>query len=148
MSNWILRASQDYLYPVYEMLHTELLKHEILHADETELQVLHELGKKPQSKSYMWLYRTSGDTDKQIVMYEYRADRKQENPKEFLSGFKVIFIQTDMPIHSLPEDITVVGCWAHARRKFDEAVKSLPKGKAKNSSAAQGLAYCTLLFEI
>ena len=42
----------------------------------------------------------------------------------------------------------MVGCWAHARRKFDEAMKSLPKGKAKGSSAAQGLAYCTLLFEI
>ena len=149
MSNWILRAAQDYLYPVYEMLHTELLKHEILHADETELQVLHEPGKKPQSKSYMWLYRTSGDTDKPIVMYEYQPDRRQEHPKEFLNGFKG-YIHTDgyAGYHSLPEDITVVGCWAHARRKFDEAVKSLPKGKAKNSTAAQGLAYCTLLFEI
>lgn len=42
----------------------------------------------------------------------------------------------------------MVGCWAHARRKFDEAMKSLPKGKAKGSSAAQGLAYCELLFKI
>ena len=42
----------------------------------------------------------------------------------------------------------MVGCWAHARRKFDEALKSLPKGKAKGSSASQGLAYCNLLFEI
>ena len=50
--------------------------------------------------------------------------------------------------HSLPEEITVVGCWAHARRKFDEAVKSLPKGKSKGGSAAQGLAYCNLLFAI
>lgn len=66
MSNWILCALQDYLYPVYEMLHTELIKYEMLHADETELQVLHEPGKKPQSKSYMWLYRTSGDTDNRL----------------------------------------------------------------------------------
>ena len=50
--------------------------------------------------------------------------------------------------HDLGEDITVVGCWAHARRKFDEAVKSLPKGKAKGSSASQGLTYCNLLFGI
>ena len=50
--------------------------------------------------------------------------------------------------HSLPDEITAVGCWAHARRKFDEAMKSLPKGKAKSSSAAQGLAYCNLLFKI
>ncbi len=40
----------------------------------------------------------------------------------------------------------MVGCWAHLRRKFDEAMRSLPKGKAKDSSAAQGLAYCSLLF--
>lgn len=42
----------------------------------------------------------------------------------------------------------MVGCWTHARRKFDEAVKSLPKGKAKGSSAAQGLAYCQKLFDL
>ena len=41
-----------------------------------------------------------------------------------------------------------MGCWVHARRKFDEAMKSLPKEKAKGSSAAQGLAYCNLLFKI
>ena len=50
--------------------------------------------------------------------------------------------------HDLGEDITVVGCWAHARRKFDETVKSLLKGKAKGSSASQGLADCNLLFKI
>ena len=50
--------------------------------------------------------------------------------------------------HGLPEGITVVGCHAHLRRKFDEAIKSLPKGKAKGSSAYQGLAYCDMLFAI
>ena len=57
MSNWILRATEDYLTPVYEQLHKELLKQDVLHADETTLQVFHEPGKKPQSQSYMWLYR-------------------------------------------------------------------------------------------
>ena len=42
----------------------------------------------------------------------------------------------------------MAGYWAHLRRKFDEAIKSLPKEKVKGSSAAQGLAYCNLLFEI
>ena len=59
MSNWILKASNNWLAPVFEAMHTELLKHDILHADETVLQVLHEPGKAAQSKSYMWLYRTS-----------------------------------------------------------------------------------------
>ena len=149
MSNWILKATEDYLIPVYEQLHKELLKRDVLHADETTLQVLHEPGKKPQSDSYMWLYRTSGDTDKPIVLYEYQPGRGAMHPKEFLAEYKG-YLHTDgyAGYHDLGKDITVVGCWAHARRKFDEAVKSLPKGKAKGSSASQGLAYCNLLFGI
>ena len=149
MSNWILRATEDYLTPVYKQLHKELLKRDVLHADETTLQVLHEPGKKPQTDSYMWLYRTSGDTDKPIVLYEYQPGRGAKHPKEFLAGYKG-YLHTDgyAGYHDLGEDITVVGCWAHLRRKFDEAVKSLPKGKSKGSSASQGLAYCNLLFEI
>ena len=149
MSNWILKATEDYLTPVYEQLHKELLKRDVLHADETTLQVLHEPGKKPQTDSYMWLYRTSGDTDKPIVLYEYQPGRGAKHPKEFLAGYTG-YLHTDgyAVYHDLGEDITVVGCWAHARRKFDEAVKSLPKGKGKGSSASQGLAYCNLLFEI
>lgn len=142
-----MKASQDYLEPVYEQLHRELLAKEVLHADETTLQVPHEPGKEPQSKSYMWLYRTSGDTDNPVVMYEYQSGRGAVHPREFLEGFKG-YLHADgyAGYHNLPEDITVVGCWAHLRRKFDEAMKSLPKSKAKNSSAAQGLAYCSLLF--
>ena len=149
MSNWILRASEIYLTPVYEQLHRELLTRDVLHADETTLQVLHEPGKKPQTESYMWLYRTSGDTDKPIVMYEYQPGRGAKHPKAFLTGYKG-YLHTDgyAGYHDLGEGITIVGCMAHARRKFDEALKSLPKGKVKSSSAYQGLAYCDLLFAI
>jgi len=149
MSNWILKATEDYLAPIYEQLHKELLTRDVLHADETTLQVLYEPGKKPESESYMWLYRTSGDTDKPIVLYEYQPGRGAKHPKEFLAGYNG-YLHTDgyAGYHDLGEDITVVGCWAHARRKFDEAVKSLPKGKAKGSSASQGLTYCNLLFGI
>ena len=73
MSNWILRATEDYLVPVYQRLHEELLKREVLHADETTLQVLHEPGKKPESESFMWLYRTSGDTEENDPMLELSA---------------------------------------------------------------------------
>ena len=148
MSNWLMRCEEDYFEPVYEELHRQLVRHQVLHADETTLQVLHEPGKKPQSKSYMWLYRTSGDAGHPIVLYEYQPDRKKEHPKEFLAGFRG-YLHTDgySGYHDLPDGITVVGCWAHARRYFDEAVKSLPKGKQSGSSAATGLAYCTKLFQ-
>ena len=148
MSNWLLWSAEHLLAPVYDLLHQELLKRDVLHADETTLQVLHEPGKTAQSNSYMWLYRTSGDTGRPIVLYDYQPGRGACYPKAFLNGFKG-YLHTDgyAVYHKLPE-ITAVGCWAHARRKFDEAMKSLPKGKAKSSSAHQGLAYCNLLFNI
>jgi len=148
MSNWLMRCEEDWLEPVYDLLHQQLVLYEVLHADETTLQVLHELGKKAQTKSYMWLYRTSREAEHPIVLYEYQPDRKKEHPKEFLAGFRG-YLHTDgyAGYHDLPESITGVGCWAHARRYFDEAVKSLPKGKRSGSSAATGLAYCTKLFQ-
>lgn len=149
MSNWILRCSKDWLTPVYEVLHQELLKNQVLHADETTLQVLKEPGKSATSKSYMWLYRTSGDAEKSVVLYEYQPDRKSTRPQEFLGGFSG-YLHCDgyAGYHNLNENIQIVGCWAHARRKFDEAVKSLPKDKQKTGSAATGLAYCSKLFHI
>ena len=149
MSNWVLRCSTDWLKPVYARLHEELLKHTSLHADETTLQVLREDGKKAQAKSYMWLYRTSGDTQQSIVLYDYRPDRKAENAKTFLQGFTG-YLHADgySGYHKLPDNITVVGCWAHARRKFDEALNGLPEKDRTGSEALTGKQYCDDLFKI
>ena len=53
MSNWFIRCANDWLSPVYSALRQELNLREVLHADETTLQVLHEPGRKAQSKSYI-----------------------------------------------------------------------------------------------
>ena len=149
MSNWLMWASEHWLAPIYEQLHKQLVSQKVLHADETTLQVLHEEGKKAQSKSYMWLYRTSGDAEHPIVLYEYKPDRKSENAEKFLSGFSG-WLHADgyQGYHRLPENISVVGCWAHARRKFDEAVNALPKPEQAGSAALEGQRYCTKLFAI
>ena len=92
-----------------------------------------------QSKSYMWLYRTGGDAEHPIVLYDYRPDRKAKNAEEFLEGFSG-YLHADgyQGYHKLRPDIRVVGCWAHARRKFDEAVKSLPKKEQAGCTALEG----------
>ena len=149
MSNWTLRASDDWLRPVYEAMHRRLVREEVLHADETTLQVLKEPGKSAQSKSYMWLYRTGAHASHPMVLYEYRPDRKASNAEKFLNGFTGWLHADGYPgYHSLPERIRVVGCWAHLRCKFDEAVKSLPKKDQSDSAALQGQAYCSKLFFI
>jgi transposase len=149
MSNWIVKCSQDWLEPVYNALHEMLRKQKILHADETTLQVLHEPGKEAQTDSYMWLYRTSGDTEMPVVLYDYQPDRKAKRPAEFLKGFRG-YLHTDgySGYHALPDEVLIVGCWAHARRKFDEALKGLPPRDQAGSLALKGKQYCDRLFEL
>lgn len=150
MSNWVLKSTELWLKPLYDELHKRLLMQEVLHADETTLQVLAEEGRKATANSYMWLYRTSGDNNNPIVLYEYQPGRGSKYPQKFLEGFKG-YLHTDgyAGYHSLSNNITVVGCLAHLRRKFDEAVKAQPKGKsARLSAAKQGLSYCNQLFKL
>jgi transposase len=109
--------------------------------------VLHEDGKNAQSKSYMWLYRTSGEAKHQIVLYDYQPNRKAENPEKFLMDFKgCLHADGYDGYHRLPDSITVVGCWAHARRKFDELLQTIPKDKRELSDAFKGIQYCDKLF--
>lgn len=148
MSNWLIKASEQWLTPIYEKLKEKLVEHEVLHADETKVQVLKESGKKAETNSYMWLYRTSGDAKSSIILYEYQPNRKHEHPKNFLENFKG-YLHTDgyEAYHKLPDDIISVGCLAHLRRKFVDALKAIPKDKQKNSPAAKAVAYCDKLFE-
>ena len=155
MSNWVIKAAEDWLEPIYDRLREILLTYDVIHADETTLQVLHEPGKAPQSKSYMWLYRTSGydphdiAVKHPIVLYEYKSDRRSKHPEAFLKDFKG-YCHADGydGYHALPENITVVGCWSHARRKWDEAVKALPEKDREGSNVLRGKRYCDKLFEI
>lgn len=149
MSNWLLKATEDWLQPVYDILHQQLCKERVLHGDETTLQVLHEKGKSATSRSYMWLYRTSGNTETPIVLYDYQPNRKAENAEKFLEGFTG-WLHADgyQGYHRLPEQIRVVGCWAHARRKFDEALTAVPKEQQSASKPAEALCYIAKLFQL
>jgi hypothetical protein len=97
----------------------------------------------------MWLYRTSGDPPHPIVIYEYQETRSGSHPKRFLDKFKG-YLHADgyAGYRSLSADITVVGCWAHLRRKFDEAVKSAPPDGRAGLPSQKGLDFCNRLFAL
>jgi len=84
----------DWLEPIYDALHARMLALDVLHGDETTFQVLHEKGRAPQTKSYLWVYRTSGDAGFAIVLCEYQTGRGSEYPIAFLAGFNG-FLHTD-----------------------------------------------------
>ena len=149
MANWLLNISEKWLRPVYDTLREQLCREPVLHADETTLQVLKEPGRSSTSKSYMWLYRTSGCAKQAVVLYEYQPTRKAEHAEAFLKGFSG-WLHADgyQGYHKLPENIRVVGCWAHARRKFDEALQTLPKEMQRDAPAVIGECYCPRLFKL
>lgn len=149
MSNWLIRATEDWLKPIYGALKQRLLQRDVLHGDETTLQVLKEPGKTTQSKSYMWLFRTSSDAEHPIVLYNYQPDRKAVRAAAFLEGFEGYLHADGYEVyHKLPPGITVVGCLAHARRKFDEALKSVAPKAHADSLALAGKCFCDKLFEL
>ena len=146
MSNWIMYAAENWFEPIYNKMKADLLKQEIIHADETSVQVLQEDGKKAESKSFMWLFRT-GRYGPGIVLYEYQPSRSREHAKQFLQGFSGYLATDAYAGYSGLPDVVNVGCWAHARRGFSDAIKA-SGSKNKNPKALEGLGFCNQLFEI
>jgi hypothetical protein len=150
MYSWIIRCSEDYLEPIFDEWHKRLCKHKFMHSDGTPLQVLEEPGKPPQSESCMWVYRTSGDAEHPIVLYDYQPDKRQERPQVFLKDFSG-YLMTDgaSSYRNLPDGIILVGCFAHVRSRFFDAIKVIPKDEDRiGSLASVGLKYCDDLFDI
>jgi len=148
LANWMIHGAEDWLSIIYNRMHDYLLKQDIIHADESTLQVLHEEGRTASQKSYMWLYMT-GHLGPQIVLYDYRTTRANKHPMKFLSGYKG-YLHTDgyAGYNNIP-NVTIVGCFAQARRKFADALKAVTD-KTSNSALAskEGLDYCNKLFTI
>lgn len=148
MANWVIRCSQDYLMPVVEHLRKELLSRDIVHCDETPVQVLKEEGKKPQTKSYMWLYRTGNDEKAPVILYDYQPSRNGDHAVTYLKEFKGYVHSDGFSGYNKLKDITRCGCWAHLRRKFVEAIPTKKSKDASLTSAEIGRDYCNQLFKI
>ena len=139
MANWTIQCADRYLAILYDYLHEKMYGYHVLQADETPVLVNKD-GRPAGSKSYMWVYRTGRMyTECQIVLYEYQKTRNASHPREFLKDFNGVCVtdgyQVYHTIEGEREDLKIAGCWSHARRRFDEAVKALPKAKQKDSRA-------------
>lgn len=148
MAHWIITAGQEYMQPMYDYFHRELLKRRFLMMDETPIQVLKEEGRRAQSKSYFWLIRTGEDGLNPIILYNYTSTRAGENAKKFLDGMEPgFYLMADgYQGYNKVKETKRCCCWAHIRRYLLEAI---PKGQEKDYSnpAVQGVLYCNKLFE-
>lgn len=139
MAHWTILCAERYLSVFYDYLHENLYKHHVIQADETPVLVTKE-NRTEGNKHFMWVYRTGRlSGNKQIVLYDYQPSRKSDHPRNFLKKFDGVCVtdgyQVYHTIEKEREDLRIAGCWAHARRRFDEALKAQPKAKQKDTLA-------------
>lgn len=141
LNNWGLKSTEYYFKTMYDLLKKKLLAQPILHADETYYTVL----ESETVKIYYWVFLSSKHDEHGITLYHHNPHRSGQGALDLLGDFYG-YLHCDMwqAYRQLPE-ATLVGCWAHARRKFFEAV---PQNASDKSVAKQGWKYCTQMFRL
>ena len=146
LANWVIQASEIYLKPFSDAFLAELLRQSVIHADETVIQVNKEPGRTATAESRIWAYASSKRAEKQIRCFRYEESRKGACAEKVLKGYGGIVISDGYSGYNLLNKAIRAGCWAHARRKWLEA---MPKDATlENSLAAKGLDYCSRLFHL
>ena len=147
MANWVIQNSEAFFLPMYEYFQRKLLERKFAMADETPLQVLHEPGRRAQTQSYMWLFRSGEDGLPPIIFYKYSETRAGENAVDFLRGFKGYLMCDGYSGYNKVPDAKRTACWAHIRRYLTDAI---PKGKALDYTqpSVQGVMYINQLFHL
>ncbi len=148
-AHWMVRCG-ELIQPLINLLRDKLLESPVVHCDETVVKVLNEPDKTPQSQSYMWVQVSEPLPGEHVVLFDYAPTRSGSVPVKLLEGFKG-YLQTDgyegYAAVGRQEGVISQGCWAHARRKFDEAIKGQKKG-SKPGKAHVALYYIQKLYRI
>ena len=139
LANWMIKMGV-LVQPLINRLSEIANEQSILHMNETPLQVLNELNKTAQSKSYMWVLATT-QASIPIVLYHYSASRSGDIPTTLLPDFSGALMVDDYEDYAAvcnENQLTRLGCWAHARREFIDAQRQQPKGKSGKADIALG----------
>jgi len=127
LDGWVMRVG-ELLTPIVAAMRRDLLNHSYLQADETTVPVQMHDKRGADHQAYLWQYgKPGGET-----VFEFQLGRGREGPRKFLGEWEGI-LQTDgyQAYDGVGGSKMVhVGCWAHARRKFVDAVKVNPKDAA------------------
>lgn len=127
LDGWVMRVG-ELLEPVVAAMRQDLLRASYLQADETTVPVQMHDQRGADHQAYLWQYGSPGGE----TVFEFQLGRGREGPQKFLAHWEGI-LQTDgyqAYDHIGGPKLVHVGCWAHARRKFVDAVKVHPQDGA------------------
>jgi len=152
MASWVIRCAERYFSLITDRMHEHLLQSKVLHADETPVLVNKD-GRKAGVKSYMWVYRTGRNEEKEIVLYDYQKTRKADHPKEYLKEYGGWLVCDGYQVyHQIAEKeeqkLGVGGCWIHGVRRFKEAVSAASKTGSGNTIAKEAVTRMTEIMNL
>lgn len=149
MANWVVRISGEWLKPICERIHQQLVTSEALHCDETRIQCNEEAGKKPGSDSFMWVMCTGQEEPKQGVEFRYARSRGGHHARNLMKGFHGILVTDAYAGYGKVEGVTRALCFAHVRRYWIESIPLGSSGKEMpGPMGAEGRKWCDKLFKI
>jgi transposase len=127
LDGWVMRVGER-LEPIVAAMRQDLLRESYIQADETTVPVQMHDRRGADHQAYLWQYGSPG----RETVFEFQLGRGREGPRKFLGNWEGI-LQTDG--YQAYDDVggpkmVHVGCWAHARRKFVDAVKVNPRDVA------------------
>lgn len=135
MARWQIELTQP-IQPLYNLLKETLIEDDVSSCDATTLQVLKEPGRSAETKSYVYCMR-GGPPDKSVILYDYNDKLHKQFVKDWYEGFHgYLHVDGDNFFESIGNDVALVNCNAHARRKFEPIAKAA-KGKGIAKRAMQ-----------
>lgn len=153
----VVRVGQA-VQPVVNLLRDHLLDSPVVHGDETEIQVLKEAGRKAQTKSYMWaqMCEKSGadGTGPPIRLFAYAPGRSTAAAQHLYAGMRaggVLMTDGYEPYNAIAQthELIHLGCWAHCRRYFNDALQALPKDRrGPDQLSARFMALISKLYRV
>jgi transposase len=145
LGHWVIRSSELHFERIFASLKARLVGQNVIHGDETWVQVLKEDGRPAQTKSYVWAYRTAQDSAEPIVLFDYQPGRGQHYPQAFLAGFCGTLMTDGYEAWRTLPGAVHLGCMAHARRKFTDALKARKK---PGGPAVTAIKFFEALYEV
>ena len=126
-SSWLMQVYEG-ISLMGETLKKAIFESDVIFTDDTPVS-LQVKGNGKVKKARMWVY-VRGGSGPPLTVYDFSIDRSKKRPLDFLAGYHG-YVHADAygGYDELfrKEGVIEVGCWAHARRKFDEAASSRPK---------------------
>ncbi|WP_446685387.1 IS66 family transposase [Halalkalibacter alkalisediminis] len=140
LSNWVIRASHDWLLPIYDRMKMMMMSKSVLHVDETYGQIINRSdGKSGQTNAYNWVYRSVPSQGPTMTLFQSSLSRARSVLESFIKGYSGTIVCDGYSAYGKLEGVTFANCWAHVRRYWL---------KADSKNGRIGVSYCDELYRL